>query len=391
MALANQPYFPFFPKDWMSDQKLKLASPQSHGIYIQVMCLMHEGKPYGSILYPQKFHQNTDQILNFCSLISRLSCFSESQVEAGLRELLDAEILLIRGNFLVCKRMVCDGYLSLIRSLTKDKAPKKMPKLSELKENFDTLFDQLFVGTKEGSNAVNVNEDENEIFFKEKQGNKETEVTLVTSTTEPEISKKIVVAPEVHDFSKGELITIPEKPTDAGLQSHNSAPDMILYGQQGVSPIQAMQIVREAIRQVQTSTKYNFQKLDQGSQLIGAMILDGRIGIQTPEDFHRFFLNMEFYIKYTKLAGIQMKKLENWAHAEDFNEDWKKQYEQLLNTKTQAGNGAINGKSQDQIEYEQQQKRLADAIAANPGGLEPGTEGPDSGKSEGKRRTFIKR
>ena len=180
-------------------------------------------------------------------------------------------------------------------------------------------------------------------------------VTLSTTTNLEKKEKKII--PENTQI---------EKRAETALQSLNSLPDMILYGQQGVSAIQATGIIRRAIQQVQETTKYNFQKLDQGSQLIGAMILDGRIGIQNAEDFHRFFLNMEFYIKYTRLAGIQMQRLDNWCGDQRFNEDWQAQYQQLLNTKTQAGNGAINGKSVEQHRKQEQAERIAELVKRGP-------------------------
>jgi len=275
--------------------------------------------------------------------------------------------------------------------------------IREILENFnllDTVTIQLGRGFLTPKDKDKDKDKKKEVVNEVIEVKEVIEETLST-TTEPKISKKNtetgIEKPEMRERCISNLpFTEPpgfEKllPTEMP-QDRVTTPAMVLsFQNKAVSPIQATGIVREAIRQVQETTKYNFQKLDQGSQLIGAMILDGRIGIQTPEDFHRFFLNMEFYIKYTRLAGIQMQRLDNWCGDQRFNEDWQAQYEQLLNTKTQAGNGAINGKSQDQFEYEQQQKRLADAIAANPGGLGPGNESPDSGKSEGKRRTFIKR
>lgn len=49
MALTDQPYFPFYVDDYLSDEKLAECSAESEGIYIRLMCFMHKSEHYGKI------------------------------------------------------------------------------------------------------------------------------------------------------------------------------------------------------------------------------------------------------------------------------------------------------------------------------------------------------
>jgi hypothetical protein len=40
----------FYPSDWRSDPMLRLCSLAARGLWMEMMCLMHEAEPYGSLL-----------------------------------------------------------------------------------------------------------------------------------------------------------------------------------------------------------------------------------------------------------------------------------------------------------------------------------------------------
>ena len=48
----KRPYFPFYPKDWLNDPALKACSLEAKGVWIDMLCLMHEGNPYGYLTLP---------------------------------------------------------------------------------------------------------------------------------------------------------------------------------------------------------------------------------------------------------------------------------------------------------------------------------------------------
>ena len=121
MALRNQPYFPLYVQDYMTDEKLNLCSWQTQGIYIKILCILHKQKEYGCILFKQNDKQNQSTCLDFASILVRnLPCQLNEMVEA-LEELIENEVLIIQDNKLFQKRMYKDGKISEERS----KAGKK--------------------------------------------------------------------------------------------------------------------------------------------------------------------------------------------------------------------------------------------------------------------------
>lgn len=44
------PFMKFYTSDWRSDPRLKMCSPAARGMWIEMICLMHEATPYGHLL-----------------------------------------------------------------------------------------------------------------------------------------------------------------------------------------------------------------------------------------------------------------------------------------------------------------------------------------------------
>jgi uncharacterized protein YdaU (DUF1376 family) len=116
MALRNQPYFPLYVQDYLTDEKLNMCSAASQGVYVKIMCIFHKSEQYGGVLLKQKDKQNEQQILNFAYRLARLLPFTESEVTNAVTELVDEGVLSIDGDFLYQKRMVKDGQISDKRS-----------------------------------------------------------------------------------------------------------------------------------------------------------------------------------------------------------------------------------------------------------------------------------
>ena len=49
-AKTKQPWFKFNPQDWRGDAKLRMCSIGARGLWMEMMCIMHEGEPYGHLL-----------------------------------------------------------------------------------------------------------------------------------------------------------------------------------------------------------------------------------------------------------------------------------------------------------------------------------------------------
>lgn len=47
--MSKRPAFQFYPSDWRNDPGLRLCSIGARGLWMDMMCLMHEGQPYGHL------------------------------------------------------------------------------------------------------------------------------------------------------------------------------------------------------------------------------------------------------------------------------------------------------------------------------------------------------
>jgi hypothetical protein len=46
---GKRPAFQFYPKDWLSNPKLRLCSVAARGVWADLLCIMHSGEPYGHL------------------------------------------------------------------------------------------------------------------------------------------------------------------------------------------------------------------------------------------------------------------------------------------------------------------------------------------------------
>lgn len=157
MALRNQPYFPLYADDFLSDERLAECGAESTGVYIRIMCLMHKSNEYGKILLKQKDKQNTNQIKNFaCKLVKHLP-YTQDVIEKSLGELIAEEVLQISEDYLIQKRMVKDGEISDVRAKIGAEGGKKTQDFAKAKH-------KAKIKAKGQANSVNVivNENDNE-------------------------------------------------------------------------------------------------------------------------------------------------------------------------------------------------------------------------------------
>jgi len=45
----KRPAFQFYPSDWMNEPGLRISSLDARGLWIDLMCIMHKGEPYGHL------------------------------------------------------------------------------------------------------------------------------------------------------------------------------------------------------------------------------------------------------------------------------------------------------------------------------------------------------
>lgn len=119
--MSEQPWIKFYPRDWRGDQALRLVSLSARGLWIEMMCLMHEAAPYGHLLVGNR--PVSDEVL------ARVVGSSVQEVQASLDELQSAGVFRrARNGVITSKRMIADDKRS------KEGRRAKLEALEKLKE-----------------------------------------------------------------------------------------------------------------------------------------------------------------------------------------------------------------------------------------------------------------
>jgi hypothetical protein len=48
--MSAHPWIKFYPRDWRGDQALRVCSLAARGLWIEMLCIMHEASPYGHLI-----------------------------------------------------------------------------------------------------------------------------------------------------------------------------------------------------------------------------------------------------------------------------------------------------------------------------------------------------
>lgn len=111
--MPNQPYIPLYVGDWMKDPKLSLCSPATRGVWMDMICRLHELNQGGKIT------ANVQQLARLCRC-------SDVEMQAAIVELQttdSAEVYERNGSFtIVCRRMKKAAELSAKRKQAGSKA-----------------------------------------------------------------------------------------------------------------------------------------------------------------------------------------------------------------------------------------------------------------------------
>ena len=149
MALRNQPYFPLYVQDFLTDEKLIECSAESTGVYIRLLCILHKSEEYGKILLKQKDKQTLKPVKNFAEKLLKQMPYTIEIITKSLQELIDEGVILIEGDILYQKRMVRDNEISVKRAESGKKGGEK------------TWFANKFAKAKKEAIIENENENEN--------------------------------------------------------------------------------------------------------------------------------------------------------------------------------------------------------------------------------------
>ena len=87
MALRNQPYFPLYTQDFISDEKLRECSAASVGVYIFLMCVFHKSERYGAVSLKPKDKKSGDPLA------------ANDGNSCKLKEIVKAGYILVNANY----------------------------------------------------------------------------------------------------------------------------------------------------------------------------------------------------------------------------------------------------------------------------------------------------
>jgi hypothetical protein len=106
----KRPSFQFYPADWLRDTALRTCSVAARGLWMDMLCFMHEGNPYGylkvrdKVILPANLASMTGLTMEDCGrLLGELK-------ESGVYEVDDGT------GAIFSRRMVRDEYLRTVRA-----------------------------------------------------------------------------------------------------------------------------------------------------------------------------------------------------------------------------------------------------------------------------------
>jgi hypothetical protein len=105
----RRPAFQFYPGDWRRDSGLRSCSVAAHGLWIEMICLMHEGEPYGHLRIGAKAIS--------VELLARMVGEKPAVVRQLISELEEAGVFSrLADGTVFSRRMVRDEHLRDIRA-----------------------------------------------------------------------------------------------------------------------------------------------------------------------------------------------------------------------------------------------------------------------------------
>ena len=95
----KRPSFQFYPGDWMRSTDLRCCSVGARGLWIDMICLMHEGKPYG--------HLKVGDKVILPSNLASITGATLSDVDEWLSELMETGVCSTDENGCIFSRRNC--------------------------------------------------------------------------------------------------------------------------------------------------------------------------------------------------------------------------------------------------------------------------------------------
>jgi len=105
----KRPSFQFYPSDWLRDTALRSCSIGARGLWIDMICFMHEGSPYGYLKVGNKVILPEN--------LSRMTGITLQEVQGYLKELQEANVYDIDiDGAIFSRRMIRDENVRKLRA-----------------------------------------------------------------------------------------------------------------------------------------------------------------------------------------------------------------------------------------------------------------------------------
>lgn len=99
--MSEHPWLKFYPRDWRGDQALRAVSIGARGLWIEMLCIMHEASPYGHLVLGGRAVSN--------DVLARMSGLGADECGALLAELESAGVFSrTRKGVIYSRRMIKD-------------------------------------------------------------------------------------------------------------------------------------------------------------------------------------------------------------------------------------------------------------------------------------------
>jgi hypothetical protein len=99
--VSAHPWLKFYPRDWRGDQALRVVSIAARGLWIEMLCIMHEASPYGHLILGGRAVSN--------DVLARVAGLGVDECGALIAELESAGVLSrTRKAVIYSRRMVKD-------------------------------------------------------------------------------------------------------------------------------------------------------------------------------------------------------------------------------------------------------------------------------------------
>src|SRR5262245_17711629 len=105
----KRPSFQWYPNDWLSAPDVRACSIAARGLWIDMICMMHQGTPYGHLTINGKVYLE--------GTLAKISGISENEDKAALEELESLGVFSRTPEGVIyCRRMVADEKLRQVRA-----------------------------------------------------------------------------------------------------------------------------------------------------------------------------------------------------------------------------------------------------------------------------------